>query len=475
MIRDAQRARLRELVLMLEDIEPGFCFDTDATMIADAAPGSLVLLGLQREQLDWLNLNRPLFAERSLRVVLWAEGDLAVDLKFCAPDLHDWISHFVTCPPGVPEFAVEELAQRIQSRPGVAWIGPHLELALPLVGLCDCIKLDPSQDYSQIIETIESSRPNCIIWKNAQTFSQIWRVRLATAETGFTGTSILDNPASTTAEWHVINANQLGLRDAAASIPGRDKHRAAALAELNPRAIAPTRTVSGDSNDNKITSSIYRTIEEIVRSGAGDRALAVHGIAWLGQRDIAAHWETRWSIRGKDTKNYARFFQSASWQPLILFVRGQAARGTANLPKFLERIRAAAERRFGLADPEYLFVSRVLGLAAGIYADPEVAQRYLALPAEAAEHDQSPLLGGADLEHSVVRTMLGRYEAALAQLERATTTDPDYENFERFHQLTRAGLGQVRLEGADETPLSTRIQTEARRLLTNRLDRLANP
>lgn len=203
--------------------------------------------------------------------------------------------------------------------------------------------------------------------------------------------------------------------------------------------------------------------------------MAILGIAWLGQRDIAAHWETRWSIRGEHTKNYTRFFQSTSWQPLILFVRGQAARGTANLPKILERVRAEAERRVGLADPEYLFVSRVLGLAAGIYAEPELAQRYLALPAEAAEHDQSPLLVGADLEHSVVQTMLGRYEAALAQFERAAATDPDYENFERFHQLTRAALGQVPLEGADETPLSTRIQTEARRLLANRLDRLGNP
>jgi hypothetical protein len=476
MIRDAQRARLRELVLMLDEIEPGFCFDTDATVIADAAPGSLVLLGLQREQLDWLNLNRPLFAERSLRVVLWAEGELAVALKFHAPDLHDWISHFVTCPVGVPEFAVEALAQSVGRSPGVAWTGPGLDLARArLPDLDNHIEMDPSQIYPQIIESLEDHKPSCIIWKNAHTSTHLWRVRLATAEVGFTGTNILDNPTTRTPEWRPINANQMNLRDAAAIISGDNRHRAAALAELNPGVLAPADTATEHGNIGQILSSVYSDIEYLLRSGIGNRTTAVFAISSLGQSDIAAYWETRWGIEGPTRTRGAGRVPIVWWPTLTVQAMTLARYRPADIVDFLNRIQNDAEQRFGLNDPEYQLVSRFLGLVAGVYAAPDLADRYLAGPAKAAERGRFPLLAGVELEHSVVQTMLGRYEAALAQFESARATDPDHESFERFHQLTRAALGQMRLGDADQSPLSSQIEARARALLRSRLERLAKP
>jgi hypothetical protein len=471
MIRDAQRARLRELVLMLDELEPGFCFHDDARVIADVTPGSLVLLALRREDLDWLNLNRPLFAQRSLRMVLWAEGELAVEMKFHAPDLHDWVSHFVTCPFGVPEFAVEALAQSIGRWPGVAWTGSGLELARARVpGLEHCIELEPSQHYPRIIEALNSP-PNCIVWKNVTKYTQLWRIRLASAETGFTGTNILDNPTTATPEWCQVNAVQLCLLDAARMMPGADRYRAVALADLNPAIIAPRRVdVSSDyANINRVEFSVYYKTEQMLRSGMGDRSWAISEIDWRGQRDIAAYWSTRWGVPIDLTRRFAQPFRA-----FIADAIEAGERAPAKLPEILENKLSDVEHHFDSESPASQYASRLLGLTAAAFAHPSLAHQCLAAPAEAAKGG-NPLLTGADLEHSVVQTMLGRYEAALAQFKGAATSDSDYSSFEHFHQFTRAALGQVQLEDADTNPLSSQIEARGRALLRRRLKQLAEP
>jgi hypothetical protein len=152
-----------------------------------------------------------------------------------------------------------------------------------------------------------------------------------------------------------------------------------------------------------------------------------------------------------------------------------ANRTLGDLPELLKRKQRHANWLLGASDPLYLYLSRFLGLVAGTYASPSLAHDYFAPLNESAVRGDYPLLRGSELEHSVVQAMLGRYEAALAQFDAAPRTDADYPSFERFHQLTRAALGQVQLESADEGPLSSQIEVRGRALLRSRLERLANP
>ncbi|MCA9702022.1 MAG: hypothetical protein KC431_31155, partial [Myxococcales bacterium] len=73
------------------------------------------------------------------------------------------VSHFIKCPPGVPEFAVEGL--RIGSRwwPGVAWRGPGLELALGELGI-GVETLDPDAAYAGLLEALSADRGKPVRW-----------------------------------------------------------------------------------------------------------------------------------------------------------------------------------------------------------------------------------------------------------------------------------------------------------------------
>src|SRR5690606_16581658 len=137
--------------------DAGLVITDRADDLVSCEPGALVLLLVRSVDLAWLNINRPVVAQRSLRIVLWPEAAVGERLKCESPDFHDWISHFVKCPPGVPGFAVEGL--RVGSRwwPGVAWTGAGLELALAEVGI-ETTQLDPDSEFEGLVETLTRDR-----------------------------------------------------------------------------------------------------------------------------------------------------------------------------------------------------------------------------------------------------------------------------------------------------------------------------
>ena len=61
-------------------------------------PGSRVLLRVHAEDLTWLNLYRPVFADRELRVVLWISDAILDGLIRQAVDFFDWVSRIVLVP-----------------------------------------------------------------------------------------------------------------------------------------------------------------------------------------------------------------------------------------------------------------------------------------------------------------------------------------------------------------------------------------
>ena len=91
-----------------------------APELAALAPGSVALLRVVPEDILWLNYNRPLVSERRLKLVLWAEGEVASAMRAQAPDFFDWISHVLPCPRLTPGFALS----------GVKALGPGSLLLL---------------------------------------------------------------------------------------------------------------------------------------------------------------------------------------------------------------------------------------------------------------------------------------------------------------------------------------------------------
>ncbi|WP_157595144.1 hypothetical protein [Plesiocystis pacifica] len=179
----------------------------DAQELTTLEPGALALLIVRAEDLDWLNLNRPIFAQQKLRVVLWVEEALGIPFKFQSPDLHDWVSHFVPCPDGVPDFALEGLRVGSTWWPGVAWTGPGLDLALTTLETQAQV-LDPAQNYDSLVQHLKQDVQGTIRWINIDSVRALWRVRWAVAEARHRGLGVLDNATLYTPGWFPVTAQQ---------------------------------------------------------------------------------------------------------------------------------------------------------------------------------------------------------------------------------------------------------------------------
>lgn len=243
MIRDAQLAQLRPLVRVLESLDPGVTVTMQAPELLECEEGALVLLIVREQDLGWLNLNRPIFAQRSLRVVLWVEPELSVRIKFESPDLHDWISHFVPCPEGVPEFAVEGLRIGSSWWPGVAWRGAGLELALAQLKI-EVTTLRPDAEFESLVSTLSADRRSNVRWEGVDSLRELWRVRWALAEARHHGFCVLDQPSVSTPGWFPVSSLQLGVDDAELCIEGENRLRRAIELELEPERILPKQDES---------------------------------------------------------------------------------------------------------------------------------------------------------------------------------------------------------------------------------------
>ncbi|TKD13274.1 hypothetical protein [Polyangium fumosum] len=91
--------------------------------LVDLPDGSVVVLVLEGEDAGWLNINRPVFARKLLKVVLFCRREVTEVLAREAPDFYDWIAQRHECPPGVAEHAVFGIRQALRCRaPGILFV-----------------------------------------------------------------------------------------------------------------------------------------------------------------------------------------------------------------------------------------------------------------------------------------------------------------------------------------------------------------
>lgn len=263
MIRAASRARLRSLARMLAGLDAGLVITDRADDLVSCEPGALVLLLVRPVDLAWLNINRPVVAQRSLRIVLWAEAAVGERLKFESPDFHDWISHFVKCPPGVPGFAVEGL--RVGSRwwPGVAWTGAGLELALAEVGI-ETTQLDPDSEFAGLVETLGRDRKAAIRWVGVDSLRKLWRVRWAVAEARHHGFCVLDQPSVRTPGWFPVDSRMVDLLGARALLGAADWLPRAIDAEMELDAL---ELIAAGESEAELDDAGLREVGLLLRPG----------------------------------------------------------------------------------------------------------------------------------------------------------------------------------------------------------------
>ena len=247
LVTDAVPTQLRALMVALGDIAR----DTGAPLracvhaqqVLSAPVGSIVVLEVHPRESAWLNENRPLFSERCLRVVLWADSDAVGMLKRDAPDFFDWISHAIPCPErDVPAFAVA--GARCATRyPGIVWRGEALAQTLA------CAYPDASLQqvampsflrpggYARLLKVMGET-PGWLAIERVGASLAVARIRWAMAESGRTGNVVLVDPDCDAPGWWSVSDELMTWRAASYRLEQLDSSAVvAALLDLEPSAV----------------------------------------------------------------------------------------------------------------------------------------------------------------------------------------------------------------------------------------------
>ncbi|WP_434391757.1 tetratricopeptide repeat protein [Melittangium boletus] len=208
----------------------------------DVPHGSTQVLVPRVEDADWLNINRPLFAQRELRVVLFCDTETTIALAQRAVDFFDWISHRVECPVRPPRFAVAGIRTALAVRaPGIIWTGGDLQAAFTAARPRGKLhRVSAALPYSKMVEEIREHPRAWIAWTDVNSHFRMRRVRWAHAETGHYTRAILVEPTVPSPGWWTLHGQTADLREARARLetagvpfPGR----VAALHDLEPAAL----------------------------------------------------------------------------------------------------------------------------------------------------------------------------------------------------------------------------------------------
>ena len=173
LVEEASPGGLRPLVSMLLEREPPVvCFHV--TDLLDVPAGSLVVLTLHEAELNWINLNRPIIANKRLRLVLWLDFPLH-RLKAKAPDFFDWISHIVRCPRLPPQLTVRKLRDARAALQPVAWRGKDLDEALDRIGE-GLIRIEARGTFAQLVAAVEKVGDRVPVWTDVNDTWHLLRV-----------------------------------------------------------------------------------------------------------------------------------------------------------------------------------------------------------------------------------------------------------------------------------------------------------
>ncbi len=240
--------RLGDLVRGLIGEHPELDVISELAPLEDAPEGAVLVLIPRPAYADALNMGRPIFARRKLKVVLWCDHETTVALRDQAPDFYDWISEHDECPPGPVPHAVAGLRAAYETgAPGIVWRGSGdqedkvrllsaFEAAFPGETLT---WIDPKRDYEELLSMVKAAEDAWIACR-AEAASHVRRFRWAMADARRHGRAIVVTDKYPCPEWWPARARLAGfddanhaLREAGSRHPGA----IAALTGLEPETV----------------------------------------------------------------------------------------------------------------------------------------------------------------------------------------------------------------------------------------------
>lgn len=249
--------RLGELVRALVADHPELDVHTDVRDAETVPEGSVMVLVPRPEDAEWLNLRRPLFARRALKVVLFCDRETTVALAQRAVDFFDWVSQHHECPPGPVPHAVLGLRAAAEAEaPGILWIGAEdpaeaermwgaFSTAFPGETLRWVSARSPC-DYENLVAGIRSAGSAWIAC-HVEWIADIRRLRWALAEATRRSRVLAIAPPLSCPGWWTIHDRLMSLVDARRHLeevglthPGC----LAALANLEPEAVDLARKLA---------------------------------------------------------------------------------------------------------------------------------------------------------------------------------------------------------------------------------------
>jgi tetratricopeptide (TPR) repeat protein len=244
LVDHAAPSRLRQAFLRLRARDAATDLIVDVQRLATLPPGATVILAMApsitTDALDWLNLNRPVIADRRLNLVLWCEGDAAATLARRAPDFFDWISARVDCPPAPAAFAVADVKAAIRARaPGIAWAGPGLEETLAAVRPGRPVRRVAVASYQSMIDALTSRERGWLFLEGISTAFHLRRLQWAMAESGRRVIVLRPSIAWHLPGWSPVQAEHMQIVEAVLELTAAGgTGRLVALTGLDPAACA---------------------------------------------------------------------------------------------------------------------------------------------------------------------------------------------------------------------------------------------
>ncbi|TKD12187.1 metallophosphoesterase [Polyangium fumosum] len=226
-----------------------------------------------------MNLARPIFAERELRVVLFCEEEVTAALARGAPDFFDWIGKRVECGRGAPRHTIAGLRAGVCAR---AWsigyrgnaLGAAFEAAFPGRTF---LRVSGELEDGELVATVRSAERAYLIWTNVGDTKNLQRIRSAVAAAGRRGRCIVDDAEVWGGEGlfpvseAVMEPEEAARVLSAATAPAR----LAALLGLEPEAIKLAAEI--------MAKGVASAEIEAVVAAAGDPGAALARMAFEGE------------------------------------------------------------------------------------------------------------------------------------------------------------------------------------------------
>jgi len=146
LVQTDQDHLLAEVIRALSPSHPNLHVVTEVATLQAVPDDALIILSPNLEAAQWLNLQRPLFAQKRWKVVLWMSPADAIGLARSAPDFFDWISHRIEVPSPVSDGQDQAEVEVAGERAG------------PLLAMAPASPLEPTSETEHLsVLTIHAS------------------------------------------------------------------------------------------------------------------------------------------------------------------------------------------------------------------------------------------------------------------------------------------------------------------------------